>query len=301
MINDVHQVGVFGLFLFLATVKLVQVFLKRSQSVDLRGPPRTSFLFGSGIAFGDSDTALNYVQWAREYGHVYKVPFFLGINSLVICDLKAIAHVHAKDTFTYILQPAIAWFQDVAIGHNMSNSEGQEHKRLRKAMAPAFSTPVLRRMTSVFYSSAYKIKMHWDTLFESDTEVVIIDVQKWMNRMALDVVGIAGFGYDFKSLDGHPSSILDAFDAFAEARQGVISQLGFFAAAILPSFLSFPTKHARLFAKLNNAITEIARQMIENEHSERRAEDTICNKRDTSILGLLGMLLTFVQFNCHVL
>ncbi len=62
-------------------------------------------------------------------------------------------------------------------------------------MAPAFSTAVLRRITSVFFSSAYKvrstltsltrrsdlreqIKMHWDTLFESDTEVVI-DVQEW--------------------------------------------------------------------------------------------------------------------------
>ena len=113
----------------------------------------------------------------------------------------------------------------------------------------------------------------------------------------LDVVGIAGFGYDFKSLDGHPALLLDALGAFVEARQGVFSQLTFFASAIMPSFLPFPTKNTRLFAKLNNEITNIATQMIENEHSERNDSDTA----DTSILELLGTLLLFVHFHCHVL
>ncbi len=122
-ITGIHQGGAFGLLLFLATIKLVQVFLKRSQGVDLRGPPRTSFLFGSGIAFGDSDTSLSYIRWAKEYGRVYNFPLFLGINSLVICDLKAIAHVHAKDTFTYVLQPVIAGFLDMVVSFWLLSSD----------------------------------------------------------------------------------------------------------------------------------------------------------------------------------
>lgn len=53
----------------------------------------------------------------KEYGHVYNFPLFLGINSLIICDLKAITHVHAKDTFMYVfnLSSLVSGFLDVLV------------------------------------------------------------------------------------------------------------------------------------------------------------------------------------------
>ncbi|KAK2459888.1 hypothetical protein APHAL10511_008088 [Amanita phalloides] len=107
-------------------------------------------------------------------------------------------------------------------------AEGEDHRRQRRALSPAFSNAALRTVTSVFYDSAHKVKANWSSLFESSDEA-IIDVQKWMNRITLvftpsvteglltgrfsnlhrlDSIGIAGFGYDFKALEGFKSPVL---------------------------------------------------------------------------------------------
>jgi len=293
MDNVLRQVGSRGLLatllMALAFVKLGRVFFKRLRRTNLSGPSSNSLLLGrsSDVALGATDTGINYEIWAKEYGPVYKVPLAIGISGIALCDLKAIAHVHAKDTRTYILPPVIARFQDAIVGRNISNSEGAEHKRIRRGMTPAFSTSVLRRMVHVFYDSVYKIKIHWDTLFESDTEMVI-DVQKWANRLTLDVIGIAGFGHDFKSLDGQPSAIIDIFDEFGAASQDLLSQVVLFAAAISPLFLRIQTKRMKLFTKLSNTIFGVAKQLEESEHRGRQASRLQDNGTDTTIIGSLG-------------
>ncbi|KAF8173836.1 hypothetical protein K438DRAFT_131117 [Mycena galopus ATCC 62051] len=65
----------------------------------------------------------------------------------------------------------------------------------------------------VFFDSAYKLKSFWDATLESTSDGAIIEVEEWMNRVALDSIGIAGFSHDFRYLDGQQSPVTAAFEA----------------------------------------------------------------------------------------
>ncbi|KAK2465829.1 hypothetical protein APHAL10511_001470 [Amanita phalloides] len=168
-------------------------------------------------------------------------------------------------------------------GSNMLSSEGEDHRRQRRIVAPAFSIPALSTITNTFYESAYKVKAHWDVLFESTPEVTI-DVQEWMNRITLDSIGIAGFGHDFGSIDGQMSPVIEAFNAFGEADQGFAPHLMFILGAIFPQVLNIPIQRIRLFKKWNEVTSKIGEELFINSRREKQGSS---NMKDRSIIGLL--------------
>ena len=69
----------------------------------LAGPTSNSFGF-----FGVSKTVLHapddgtlFAEWGRKYGTVYEIPSGLGTKTLVLGDLKGLAHLFTHDTTTY--------------------------------------------------------------------------------------------------------------------------------------------------------------------------------------------------------
>ncbi|KAK2459889.1 hypothetical protein APHAL10511_008089 [Amanita phalloides] len=161
-------------------------------------------------------------------------------------------------------------------------SEGEDHRRQRRALSPAFSNAALRTVTSVFYDSAYKAKANWSSSFESSDEA-IIDVQKWMNRITLDSIGIAGFGYDFKALEGFESPVLNVFESFSKLRGG--RRLLLLLAPIFPQVFKIPTERTRMFRQMSKATSDMAAYFLQNSQSEKESAQYV---KDKSILGLLG-------------
>ena len=98
-----------SLALLYVAVKLVQLIIRRRRSYllpRLKGPPSNSFLFGRlREAMQWKDRATMYQRWSEEYGAVFQVPGLIGGRSIVLCDPKAIAHLHSKDSFTYQALP----------------------------------------------------------------------------------------------------------------------------------------------------------------------------------------------------
>ncbi|KAK2463856.1 hypothetical protein APHAL10511_004161 [Amanita phalloides] len=163
-------------------------------------------------------------------------------------------------------------------------AEGEDHRRQRRALSPAFSNVALRTVTSVFYDSAYKVKANWRASFES-TDEAIIDVQKWMGRITLDSVGIAGFGHDFKALEGQESPIFKVFQSFNTLRSGGARRLFILLGPIFPQIVNMPTERSRMFRRMRKATSEIASHLLEDSVREKESSQNI---RDESILGLLG-------------
>jgi hypothetical protein len=89
-----------------AFVKVFSAVRWRMNTTQLRGPPRTSVIYGvSDDLLSSTDAATIYERWAEEYGVVYVIPAVLGQTRIVLCDPKAIAHFYARETWTYVLTP----------------------------------------------------------------------------------------------------------------------------------------------------------------------------------------------------
>ncbi|OBZ66782.1 GDP-L-fucose synthase [Grifola frondosa] len=303
--NTLNVVGILGASLVLWVLsKVFQTLRIRFRTTPLKGPPNPSLLLGIGRFLTNAPNSSDIFEaWAEQYGLAYHIPAPLGGTRVVLCDPKAILHFYSLETFTYV-QTALARIAIEAMvlfyvrshvkghknltgyvsqfGRGLLWAEGESHKRQRKAISPAFSNVAIRRLTSVFYDSAYKLKSSWDSQLEF-TESAVIDVQGWMNHVSLDSIGIAGFSHDFGSLDGKESAVATVFDAFGTLKPSVLTVLILLFAHTFPILFKIPTPHRRLQTQLNSSMEEIVDELLENT----RKESTETKTAENSIIGLL--------------
>ncbi|CCL99011.1 uncharacterized protein FIBRA_01019 [Fibroporia radiculosa] len=277
---------IFGVFAVWLSYKLVTHLRRRARSTLLAGPPNPSWLLGVGRYLTKSaDPGLVYEQWAKEYGSVYKVPATMGYSRVVLCDPKAILHFYSHETFGYMQTELTKRSIENIVGKGILWAEGESHKRQRKALSPAFSNAAIRRLTPVFYDSAYKTKAAWDTLIQSGSEDwAIIEVQNWMNNVSLDSVGIAGFSYDFGTLHGKYSAVADSFASFGTLKPTLLGAVTFIVGLALPILTKIPTDFRILVKRLNASMGEIADELLANMRKESEGE---VKTEDKSIIGLL--------------
>ncbi|KAG2367857.1 cytochrome P450 [Suillus spraguei] len=261
----------------------------RLKTTQLRGPPRTSFIYGVSYDLALSqDSGIIYERWATEYGVAYMIPSVLGQSKIVLCDPRAIAHFYARETWTYVQMPLTARLRETFIGRGLLWSEGEAHRRQRKALTPAFSKAAIRKLTSVFYDSAYKAKAAWDAIIESSKDGdTVIEVQTWMNHISLDTIGIAGFSHDFGSIGGKRTSVTEVFDTFGANQQAsTINQAILLIGSVFPIITKIPSKRGNLINKLSATMEEISNNLLIRS---RREKDWDMSERDKekSIIGLL--------------
>ncbi|KAG2040943.1 cytochrome P450 [Suillus americanus] len=291
--TTVRSVGAFNVVCSFAAlwtfVKVIRALRWRLRSTQLLGPPRTSFIYGvSNDLASSTDSATMYEHWAQEYGVAYMIPSVLGQTTIVLSDPKAIAHFCARESWTYVQTPLSLALIENLVGRGVLWSQGESHRRQRKALTPAFSNAAIRTLTSVFYDSVYKVKSAWDTDLESSKDGnAVIEVQNWMNHISLDTIGIAGFSHDFGSLDGKHASVTEVFDTFGNNPQAsAVNKILLLLASAFPILVKIPTKRAKLRNKLNATMGEISNDLLLRS---RREKDVNIKEveEEKSIIGLL--------------
>ncbi|KAF9239176.1 cytochrome P450 [Melanogaster broomeanus] len=288
-------VALAALWLLLTAARVAR---RRPKTTQLSGPPSPSVVFGFAKDLLESpDAGAMYEAWGDEYGIVYQVPTVLGQSRIILADPRAIAHFYARETWTYALTPLDKVLLDrlFGVGRGILRSEGEKHRRQRKSLTPAFSNNALRRLTSVFYDSAYKVKGAWEALIETGgNDSAVIEVQSclashFLSHLIpagrLDTIGIAGFSHDFGSLDGKPASVTEMFDAFGSSSNAGLNFM-FLLAQAFPSIIRLPTPRSKLIDRLSDSMGEISTVLLNRTRKEKELgiED---DKGEKSVIGLL--------------
>lgn len=114
-------------------------------------------------------------------------------------------------------------------------AEGDTHHRQRRIMNPCFGNTQIRDIVPVFYAKSveasnlrgksavcslicalsrnHKLRDAWlNKLSESPSGEVRIDVLEWLSRATLDIIGLAGFNYNFNAIAaGETNELAQAF------------------------------------------------------------------------------------------
>ncbi|KAG5648394.1 hypothetical protein DXG03_004968 [Asterophora parasitica] len=150
-------------------------------------------------------------HWSALYGATFVYRGFIGGPRLMTTDPVAIAHILAN-AYEY---PKPDFVRDslasMAAGHEgLLTVEGEQHRRQRRILAPAFGKVQIGCLEPVFWDKATKLRDIWleqaNTQEDMDAKCPRIDVLSWLARATLDVIGEAGFGYDFDALSSHASA-----------------------------------------------------------------------------------------------
>ena len=101
----------------------------------------------------------------------------------------------------------------------MLAAEGQAHKRMRRVGTPAFSLQNMRAFVPVTFRKAIELKNKWEEFVEAQTPEIEstkakgarVDVCHWISRATFDVIGLAGFDYNFSAIQHETNELFQAY------------------------------------------------------------------------------------------
>ncbi|VDC04361.1 unnamed protein product [Peniophora sp. CBMAI 1063] len=176
------------------------------------GPPSDAIFMGSLRAIIAADPCELHVKWAKQYGPVVKYKMLLNRERLSIMDTRAVGHILAHP-MDYEKPAPIRQALSTMLGNGLLSVEGETHKQQRRVMSPAFGLPQIRELTGIFLSKSIQLRDIWATKLQEkqletnpdDSSSGKIEVLSWLNKMTLDVIGLAGFNHSFDALSPNES------------------------------------------------------------------------------------------------
>ncbi|KAI6021237.1 cytochrome P450 [Pisolithus marmoratus] len=258
------------------------------KTTKLRGPPRTDLIFGAAKQILESqDEGAIYEAWAKEYGVAYEVPTTLGGKKIVLTDPRALAHYYARESWVYVQTKLARSFLEHTFGRGILWSQGEDHKRQRKSLTPAFSQAAIRKLTPIFYHSAHKARSAWEAIIDtSGGNSTVIEVQNWMNHISLDTIGLAGFSHDFGSLDGKSTPITEIFSTFGSSKRSAMNVGLVLLSQVFPLLEYVPTPRTKLFHEMQRIVENISTELLARTRKDKE-EGVLDGKEDKSIIGVL--------------
>ncbi|TFK40912.1 cytochrome P450 [Crucibulum laeve] len=237
-------------------------------------------------------------NWSKKYGKSFR---FHGFGKhdyrLMSFDFRVITHV--------LNSPALyerPWqtrdFLATLFGRGIFSTEGAERKLQRKLLGPAFATQSIKAMSPVFIQKAEELCDLWRRcISEASSETTgttstsasqNIDVSHWLSRASFDVIGLAGFDYNFHALKGESERAYKAYrNVLRVAEKGLsfrgIVELYF---PILRKLL--PNNDVRSTNRSLRVIKDIGRTLVENKTAKIRIEEDKSEElEEKDILSLL--------------
>ncbi|KAI6040778.1 cytochrome P450 [Pisolithus marmoratus] len=282
--DRIHSASFINIAIGLAAVWVLRLAIhttwKKSGRTKLRGPKGASLLFGVGKELFESpDMGAMFEAWSKEYGVTYEIPMICGQTRTILCDPKAVAYFFAKDTWSYVNTPELKAIVARLLGKGLFYAEGESHRRLRRSIASSFNSTAVRSLGPAIHKSVERVRIAWEASIDANGGgSTVFDVQK-----CLDTFGIAGFSYDFGSLDGKPNAMISALDAITESfLEGFLSIAVALLTIVFPILMIVPTQQNKLFGEVYEQMSEICGTLMNNATKE--TDDQV------STMGLLCML-----------
>ncbi|PVF92144.1 cytochrome P450 [Serendipita vermifera] len=166
---------------------------------NLPGPPPTTFALGNVMEFTTDDIQQIFLDWGQKYGRVFAIYGLMGTRRGIATDHKAVGHIYKNNMIYY--KPDAARFQlGYLLGDGVVTAEGLEHRHQRRGLLPAFNTNQLRELFPVFIQKSAELRDLFQAQIQPSTSSAQVDVLHWFYRAAIDILGLAGFNYDFNTL-----------------------------------------------------------------------------------------------------
>ncbi|KAF9454954.1 cytochrome P450 [Macrolepiota fuliginosa MF-IS2] len=237
-------------------------------------------------------------SWVKEHGRTFRFNGFGKFDyRLLSFDFRIVSHVLTSPTYEKPWQTRS--FLSRLIGRGIFSMEGQVHKIQRKIISPAFSSQALKHMTPVMYQKAQELRERWLKILSSSatsrsttepekTGDTIIDVSHWISRASFDVIGLAGFNYNFHALGEESEPVYMAY-----RRMFAIADRGLNFRGLLDLYapwlrILWPGRDNTVIDESLKIIDRAGRKLVANKKAEITNENCCAQeKSDKDLLSLL--------------
>ncbi|RXK38459.1 hypothetical protein M231_04224 [Tremella mesenterica] len=275
---------------------------------NLQGPEPDSWFFGSMRRIIKEPPLAPHQAWLEQYGPTYRYRLFFGSWRFFTADPLALSYIlNHSDLFP---KTGMARREmETILGRGVLIAEGEDHKRQRKVLNPSFSLTAVRGMLPIFYDSAYELRDKLQGLIEDPNAMASptpakeedkveggkkVDVMKYLGQATIDVIGKAGFDYDFQALKAPTNELADAYRSLFSTSMTITPMA--ILQALFPVFKKLPTKRMRVASeairttkRIGMRLLEEKKQAVRKAHSEGLEKGTDIGRDLLSILVKANM------------
>ncbi|KAJ7183648.1 cytochrome P450 [Mycena filopes] len=289
-------VPVVGTILFYILYHAGQV-LYRNLTSPIRfvaGPASPSIFVGNVKQMQDDPAVMQ--EWRDEFGSVFRFKGLFSVSELHASDLKAVTHIVTNGA-RYQKAPAALVNSRRLFGKGLLGVETSEHKRHRKILNPAFGVSQIRALTEVFVEKSIQLRDIWAQQATDEKNGARIEVLTWMRRMTLDVIGQAGFNYQFHGLepDHKPNELHSVFAAlFHSPEANRLARLRL-SQAMVPILRLVPVPGWRITANAREKLSAVGGQIVAESKANMLSHSNAGEK--TTAQGGRDLLSLIVKAN----
>lgn len=234
-----------------------------------------SFLYEAGIKKESETVRLN--RWLMKNTNnktKSAVTHIAGVNILITWNPEMTKEILYKDkTQTYIKGLNFSPSFDKLMAKSVLSVEGEEWKRQRKILNPSFHFEFIKSMTPTFLSIVNKTVQIMEKAAKQSNQ---FEPYPLMSKMTLDVIGKAGFGFDFKSLDSGETT--EQYSAYSILVNGISDPLRLFSL-----YEKLPLKKNREWIDAHNTFRNWATKLV-NDCKELHSNDDNNDANRTPVL-----------------
>ncbi|XP_017982415.1 PREDICTED: cytochrome P450 97B2, chloroplastic [Theobroma cacao] len=171
-----------------------------------------SDLFGQPLFFSLYD-------WFLEHGSVYKLAF--GPKAFVVVSDPIVArHILRENAFSFD-KGVLADILEPIMGKGLIPADLDTWKQRRRVIAPGFHALYLEAMVKVFTDCSERSTLKFENLLDGEHscggEAIELDLEAEFSSLALDIIGLGVFNYDFGSITKESPVIKAVYGTLFEA------------------------------------------------------------------------------------
>lgn len=223
----------------------------------------------------------------------------------MVTSPKALAEVLVKNPYDFPKPERSRRFLRVGIGDGLVVAEGAFHKHQRKHSMPSFTFRKIKELYPLFWQKSVKMTQLIDKEAFGDatgSPFGFTDVDWWAPKATLDIIGVAGLGRDFNTLENSTDQIAVLYEHIFTPTDGTRMVAAFLVlfGVRLTRWLA-PSASAPIFDAVSG-IRELCSQFIrerreELKHASDLAVDTLSSLIKADVFSdheLIDQLLTLI-------
>ncbi|KAL0400052.1 UNVERIFIED_CONTAM: cytochrome [Sesamum radiatum] len=244
-----------------------------------------SDLFGKPLFFSLYD-------WFIEHGSVYKLAF--GPKAFVVVSDPIVArHILRENAFAYD-KGVLADILEPIMGKGLIPADLDTWKQRRRVIAPGFHSLYLEAMAKVFTDCSVRMIEKFEKLLEVEAsrrqKKIDLDLEAEFSSLALDIIGLGVFNYDFGSVTKESPVIKAVYGTLFEAEHRSTFYLPYWKIPLAKWLVPRQRKFQNDLKVINDCLDGLiknAKETREEADVEKLQQRDYLNIKDASLLRFL--------------
>ncbi|WCJ28108.1 Cytochrome P450 97B2 chloroplastic [Euphorbia peplus] len=231
-------------------------------------------------------------DWFLEHGSVYKLAF--GPKAFVVVSDPIVArYLLRENAFSYD-KGVLADILEPIMGKGLIPADLETWKQRRRVIAPGFHALYLEAMAKVFTDCTERSILKFEQLLEAEVScgrnVIELDLEAEFSNLALDIIGLGVFNYNFGSVTKESPVIKAVYGTLFEAEHRSTFYIPYWKIPLARWIVPRQRKFNTDLKVINDCLDGLIRNAKETRQEtdvEKLQERDYSNLKDASLLRFL--------------